>query len=244
MTAIDHRNKTLVQEGEPFVVRNYRVRAYPSKQLRQHLAKVFCYSRFVYNQLLASSKQAYQDHLANPTLAPKPDVSPYGLSIQLTTLMNTEGNEWLYEVSKGPLQAASHNLGDSYKNFLSKRSKAPKFKKKHHEQSAYFPGGYFTIVDGLLTLAKTDQPLRLRGTRALPSYPLGVTVTKTPSGKYFVTFTVTDGSDTHESTDWQIATDASFSNVVADATNSSTDKISYTATDLTPSTTYYVRPCY
>lgn len=190
MAVIDHRNKTLLQEGEPFVVRNYRIRAYPSKQLQQDLAKVFGHSRFVYNRLLAISKQAYQDHLANPTLVPKPDVSPFGLDKQLTTLKNTEGYEWLYEVSNGPLQAASHNLGGSYKNFFSKRSKAPKFKKKYHEQTAYFPGNCFAIESGLLTLAKTDQPLRLRGTRALPSYPLGVTVTKTCTGKYFVTFTV------------------------------------------------------
>ena len=47
MAVIDHRNKTLLQEGEPFVVRNYRVRAYPNKQLQQHLAKVFGHSRFV-----------------------------------------------------------------------------------------------------------------------------------------------------------------------------------------------------
>lgn len=190
MAVIDHRNKPLLQEGEPFVVRNYRVRAYPSQKLQQQLAKVFGCSRFVYNRLLANTQQAHQDHLANPALVPKPDVSPFGLDKQLTTLKNTIGYEWLYEVSKGPLQAASHNLGNSYKNFFSKRSKYPKFKKKHHEQTAYFPGGCFTIKDGLLTLAKTGTPIRLRGTRALPSYPLGVTVTKTCTGKYFVTFTV------------------------------------------------------
>ncbi len=54
-------------------------------------------------------------------------------------------------------------------------------------------------------------------------------------------FATTGGSDTHEGTDWQIATDTSFSNVVADATNSTTDKTSYTATGLAPSSTYYVR---
>ena len=54
-------------------------------------------------------------------------------------------------------------------------------------------------------------------------------------------FATTGGSDTHEGTDWQIATDTSFSNVVASATNSSTAKTSYTATGLAPSTTYYVR---
>ena len=84
MAVIDHRNKTLLQEGEPFVVRNYRIRAYPSKQLQQDLAKVFGHSRFVYNRPLANTKQAYQDHLANPTLAPKPGQlpSPEGPGLQ------------------------------------------------------------------------------------------------------------------------------------------------------------------
>ena len=55
------------------------------------------------------------------------------------------------------------------------------------------------------------------------------------------TFTVSGGSDTHEGTDWQVATDAGFTNVVASTTNSSSAKTSYTATGLAPSTTYYVR---
>lgn len=190
MAVIDHRNKALLQEGKPFVVRNYCIRAYPSQQLQQHLAKVFGCTRFVYNHLLAANKQAYQDHLANPTVASKPDVSPYSLSRQLTALKNTEGYEWLYEVSKGPLQEAIFNLGNGFKNLFAKRAKPPKFKSKHGEQSAYFPGNCFTIKDGQLQLAKTDSPMRLRGTRALPSYPLGATVTKTCTGKYFITLTV------------------------------------------------------
>ena len=54
-------------------------------------------------------------------------------------------------------------------------------------------------------------------------------------------FATTGGSDTHVGTDWQVATDAGFTNVVASTTNSSSAKTSYTATGLAPSTTYYVR---
>jgi hypothetical protein len=54
-------------------------------------------------------------------------------------------------------------------------------------------------------------------------------------------FATTGGSDTHEGTDWQIATDAGFSNVVASVTNSTTSKLSWTAVGLAEATTYHIR---
>lgn len=58
------------------------------------------------------------------------------------------------------------------------------------------------------------------------------------------TFGVVGGTDTHEGTDWQIATDANFSNIVASVTNSSTNKTSWTASGLSVNTQYYVRTRY
>ena len=57
-------------------------------------------------------------------------------------------------------------------------------------------------------------------------------------------FGVSGGSDTHEGTDWQIATDASFTNIVASVTNSGTNKTSWSITGLLPATQYYVRTRY
>ena len=58
------------------------------------------------------------------------------------------------------------------------------------------------------------------------------------------TFSMTGGSDTHEGSDWQIATDANFINIVAAVTNSAVNKTSWTASGLQVSTTYYVRVRY
>ena len=58
------------------------------------------------------------------------------------------------------------------------------------------------------------------------------------------TFGVVGGTDTHEGTDWQIATDASFSNIVASVTNSSVNKTTWTASGLSVNTMYYVRARY
>jgi hypothetical protein len=57
-------------------------------------------------------------------------------------------------------------------------------------------------------------------------------------------FGVSGGSDTHEGTDWQLATDAGFTSIVASVTNSASDKTNWTVTELPPATQYYVRTRY
>ncbi len=57
-------------------------------------------------------------------------------------------------------------------------------------------------------------------------------------------FSVTGGSDTHQSSDWQIATDSNFSNIVASVTGDTINKTTWSTVGLTPNTTYYVRVRY
>lgn len=54
-------------------------------------------------------------------------------------------------------------------------------------------------------------------------------------------FSVSSGSDTHEGSDWQIATDVTFTNIVQQVSNSAANKTSWSATFLNNSTIYYVR---
>ena len=54
-------------------------------------------------------------------------------------------------------------------------------------------------------------------------------------------FAVSGATDTHQSSDWQIATDAAFTNIVASVTASASNLTSWTASGLTANTTYYVR---
>lgn len=58
-------------------------------------------------------------------------------------------------------------------------------------------------------------------------------------------FVATGTTDTHASSDWQIATDSSFSNIVDSSIGDTTNLISYTvSTELATSTTHYVRVRY
>lgn len=55
-------------------------------------------------------------------------------------------------------------------------------------------------------------------------------------------FTVVSGSDTHLNTDWQVATDAGFTNIVAQSNNDTVNKTSWTVgVTLSLNTTYYAR---
>jgi uncharacterized delta-60 repeat protein len=57
-------------------------------------------------------------------------------------------------------------------------------------------------------------------------------------------FSVNIGSDTHYSSDWQIATDSNFTNIVEQITDSQVNKTSWMSSLLTNNTQYYVRVRY
>lgn len=57
-------------------------------------------------------------------------------------------------------------------------------------------------------------------------------------------FSVTGTADTHISSDWQIATDGSFINIVESITDSATDKTTYTVSNLAANTAYFARVRY
>ena len=57
-------------------------------------------------------------------------------------------------------------------------------------------------------------------------------------------FTVSSGSDTHQFTDWQIATDNAFTNIISQSISDTVNKISWVSGTLQPATTYYARVRY
>jgi hypothetical protein len=57
-------------------------------------------------------------------------------------------------------------------------------------------------------------------------------------------FSVSGGTDTHEGTDWQVATDATFTNIVTNLVNNTSNKISLTITGLLANTQYFIRARY
>lgn len=157
--------------------RTYKFRLYPTKAQTELLAKHFGCARFVYNYFLNQRQEQYK-------LTGKSD-NYYAECKTLTELKKQEETAWLKEVSTQSLQFALRCLEASYNNFFKKRAKFPKFKSKRAKNSFTAPQ-YSTISDNKLFINKFREGIKCRVHREIRGKIGKVTITKTPSGKYFV----------------------------------------------------------
>ncbi len=175
-------------------LRGFKYRFYPTDSQRLELAQTFGCTRFVYNWALAlRTNSYYQD---------KVSLSYTDTSNALTKLKKDPEKPWLKAVSAVPLQQGLRHLNTAFGNFFKGKTKYPRFKKKANRQSAHYAPNAFKWLDGKLTLAKMDKPLKIRWSKYFDGEPKQVIVSKDPSNRYFVSFLVKE-----ELQRWQPATE-------------------------------------
>lgn len=158
----------------------YKFRIYPNAEQMILLAKTFGSSRFIYNRMLEDKIKHYEATKQN---------------LRTTPAQYKDTYEWLREVDSLALANAQLHLQTAYENFFrSPKIGFPKFKAKHRNRDSYTTNcvnGNIQLSKGLLTLPKL-KAIRIKQHRDLPSYSKlkSVTVSKTPSGKYFVSILV------------------------------------------------------
>jgi transposase, IS605 orfB family len=156
--------------------RTYKFRLYPTKAQTELLAKHFGCARFVYNYFLNQRQEQYR-------LTGKSD-NFYAECKALTELKKQEETAWLKEVNAQSLQFALRCLETAYTNFFKKRAKFPKFKSKRAKNSFTIPQSAYISV-GRLFIHKFKGGIKCRVHREIKGKIGKVTITKTPSGKYF-----------------------------------------------------------
>lgn len=157
--------------------RTYKFRLYPNKVQTELLARHFGCTRFVYNYFLNQRKEQYK-------LTGKSD-NYYAQAKTLTELKKQEETAWLKDVNSQTLQFAIRSLEAAYTNFFKKRAKFPNFKSKHSKNSFTVPQ-FASITDNRLFIPKFKDGIKCRVHREIKGKVGKVTITKTPSGKYFV----------------------------------------------------------
>ena len=187
-------------------LRGFKYRLYPTKEQKIQLAQTFGCTRFVYNWALALRTDSYYQE--NKSL------SYHDTSNALTKLKKEPDKSWLKEVSSVPLQQGLRHLNSAFKNFFAGKSKYPRFKKKSNQQSATYAASAFKWLEGQLTLAKMSQPLKIKWSRKFNGQPTTVTISKDPSGRYFVSFLVEEELEQWEKTDEKIGIDLGIKDVV------------------------------
>lgn len=165
------------------MLRAYKYRIYPSDKQKVLFAKTFGCCRFVYNWALNFKITAYKER--KETLG----------NVYLTNLMKTElkeEHEWLTEVNSQSLQSALRNLDTAYTNFFrnTKVIGFPRFKSRKDRQSFLCPQHCrVDFENGTITIPKAKNiPAVLH--RKFKGVVKTVTISMTPSGKYFASVLV------------------------------------------------------
>ena len=157
------------------ILKAHKVRLYPNEEQQIFFAKSFGCTRFVWNRMPSDKIDHYNEHK--------------------TELKNTPAQykkefEWLKEVDSLALANVQQNLRAAYSKFF-KGLGFPKFKKKGQRDS-------YTTNNQKGTVAITDSTVKLpKIGHIIAKFPSKVngliksaTISKTPSGKYYVSLLV------------------------------------------------------
>jgi putative transposase len=150
-------------------------------------------SRFVYNHFLALRIKEWTTN--------QKSVSYNETSSILTQLKKEEETKWLNEVSSVALQQSLQHLQEAYNNFFkglkkNQRVGFPRFKKKSNRNSITLTKAGFSYKNGEIFIAKSRKKLNIRWSRQLPTDDISsITISLTPSGKWFVSILVEDPND-------------------------------------------------
>ena len=156
------------------VLKAYKYRIYPNKEQEILLAKHFGCARFVYNHFLDAKIKAYEKD--------KTTIGKYDTIKGLVPLK--KDLEWLKEVAAQSLQQSLFNLDAAYKNFFRTKKGFPKFKSKYNKQSFTLPQ-YSKIKGNRLHILKFKEGIKIVQDRSNIGTIKNVTVSKTPTGKYY-----------------------------------------------------------
>jgi len=172
------------------IIKGYKYRIYPTKEQEIQINKTFGCCRFIYNNFLAKKINLYNNE--GKTIG-------YSKCSSDLTLLKKE-IIWLKEVDKFTLQNSLKDLDFAYQNFFrrvkngDKELGFPKFKSKRDNRQSYktnFTNNNIKVLfhDNIIQLPKLKN-IKSKLHREFEGKILSATVSKTPSGKYYVSFNV------------------------------------------------------
>ena len=170
---------------------SYKFRLYPNRKQETQMLRTFGCCRFVFNHYLAYRKDLYEQS--------RKTANYYVCANDLTVLKKQEETSWLREVDATALQSSLRDLDDAYQNFFRRvkhgeKPGFPRFKSKHDHRQSYKSkcvGTNIKVLDKAIQLPKLGA-VKCRISKEVKGKILSATVSRNPSGKYFVALCCTD----------------------------------------------------
>jgi len=153
-----------------------KVRLYPTIEQQEIISQHFGCSRWWCNYALNLCIETY--------IATGKGLTQVALNKFLPKLKKVKETAWLAECYSQVLQATTLNLVTAYKNFFEGRAKYPRFKAKKNQQSIQYPQSV-KVVNSSLKFPGRVGIVKAKLHRPLEGTIKTVTVSMTPSGKYY-----------------------------------------------------------
>ena len=168
---------------------SYKFRLYPTAAQQEQMSRNFGCCRYVYNHFLAQRQEQYEETGKAPTR--------FQQDKSLTTLK--QEYPWLKEVDSTSLQATLQNLDTAFQNFFRRvkqgeKPSYPRFKSKHDRRQSYKSkcvGTNIKVLEKAVQLPKLGH-VKCRVSKEVKGRILSATISRSPSGKYFVALCCTD----------------------------------------------------
>lgn len=162
------------------IFKSFKFRIYPNEEQEILMAKHFGACRFVFNHYLNKRKESY--------LEDKKSLNYYDNANDLTQFKKDENYIWLKEINSQSLQSSLRNLDTAYGKFFRKQSKFPRFKSKYDRQSFKIPQ-FVKLENNELILPKFKSGIKINLHREINGEILFATISKSSTGKYYVSLT-------------------------------------------------------
>jgi putative transposase len=177
------------------VLKAYKYRISPTKEQQEYFAKVFGCVRFIYNKMLSDKIDYYKQT---------------GKMLNNTPAQYKREYPFLKEVDSLALANAQLNLEKAYKNFFRDKNVGfPKFKKKKGYQSytTNNQNGTVSLENGYLKVPKLKTPIKVKQHRTFEGKIKSVTISKTPTDKYYASILVETEVEKLPDTDKKVGID-------------------------------------
>ena len=159
----------------------YKYRLYPDKEQITYLSKLFGCCRLVYNYFLNEKQIQYKEIKSSDNYNTQQS--------KLTQLRKTEEYSFLNNMPLQVLQGSLRNMHTAFDRFYKHKGGYPNYKSKRDKQAFKMPQG-FKLQDNKLHIPKLKTGIKCKVSKELVGEPCFATVTKSKSGKYYVSITV------------------------------------------------------
>lgn len=190
--------------------KTYKFRLFPTKEQEVLLNQHFGHSRWVYNHFLNERKEQYQ--------ADKKSDNYYKQAATLTKLKKEEDTKWLKEVNSQTLQFALRCLDTAYVNFFRGNAQFPKFKSRKHKNTFTIPQ-FGKLEDGKIIIPKFRDGIKVKLHREVKGKIGKMSITKTPTGKYYVSIFTEQQIEDLPKTNKQVGVDLGLKDFVITSDN-------------------------